>query len=185
MKYISKGIVCNGSTEELLKISFYGQEIQLTGNNAAIWLNGRFKIAYAKNKLEENSLINLQRLGLIQVSDKERDDYWLLSKCILCPAKHSKFCLPLNRIEKTILLWLTKSGVRLSLAELIYLISNSVNPTDDLLYTQNGQKLIELIYSNENIEDNALERSMQNSEQCKVVVKSLLNLLRKKRILLL
>ena len=47
MKYISKGIVAEGSTEHILKIQRGGYEFQLTGDRARLWLNGRFGVADA------------------------------------------------------------------------------------------------------------------------------------------
>ena len=47
MKYISKGIVAEGSTEHILKIRRGGYEFQLTGDRARLWLNGRFGVADA------------------------------------------------------------------------------------------------------------------------------------------
>ena len=40
MKYISKGLVVEGSTEHILKIQRGGYEFQLTGDRARLWLNG-------------------------------------------------------------------------------------------------------------------------------------------------
>ena len=39
MKYISKGLVVEGSTEHILKIQRGGYEFQLTGDRARLWLN--------------------------------------------------------------------------------------------------------------------------------------------------
>ena len=47
MKYISKGLVVEGSTEHILKIQRGGYEFQLTGNRARLWINGRFGVADA------------------------------------------------------------------------------------------------------------------------------------------
>ena len=43
MKYISKGIVAEGSTEHILKIQWGGYEFQLTGDRARLWLNDCYK----------------------------------------------------------------------------------------------------------------------------------------------
>ena len=54
MKYISKGIVVNGSTEQILHVTRCGVDFQLTGEQAALWLNGRF--AFAQCKMENTRL---------------------------------------------------------------------------------------------------------------------------------
>ena len=41
MKYISKGIVVEGSTEHILRLTRCGYDFQLTGEQAVLWLNGR------------------------------------------------------------------------------------------------------------------------------------------------
>ena len=48
MKYISKGMVIRASTEDLLFVTRCGVDFQLTGEQAALWLNGRF--GFAKNR---------------------------------------------------------------------------------------------------------------------------------------
>ena len=48
MKYISKGMVIRASTEDLLFVTRCGADFQLTGEQAALWLNGRF--GFAKNR---------------------------------------------------------------------------------------------------------------------------------------
>lgn len=45
MKYISKGMVIRASTEDLLFVTRCGVDFQLTGEQAALWLNGRFGFA--------------------------------------------------------------------------------------------------------------------------------------------
>ena len=45
MKYISKGIVVEGSTEHILRLTRCGYDFQLTGEQAVLWLNGRFGFA--------------------------------------------------------------------------------------------------------------------------------------------
>ena len=43
--YISKGTVISPSTEGLLFVVRGGVKFQLTGQEAALWLNGRFQFA--------------------------------------------------------------------------------------------------------------------------------------------
>ena len=65
MKYISKGIVVNGSTEQILHVTRCGVDFQLTGEQAALWLNGRF--AFAQCKMENPRL----RVALEQLRRQE------------------------------------------------------------------------------------------------------------------
>ena len=66
----------------------------------------------------------------------------------------------LSKLEKEILIWLKNAGIHLSVAELIYLIEHKVEPSDDLLYEENRQALVEKIYTTENIANNILENQM-------------------------
>lgn len=86
---------------------------------------------------------------------------------------------------KEILQWLKNAGVRLTVAELVYLIENGIKPTQDLLYTDNRQILIERIYTVDTIADNLLETRMEAAECRDAVVQSLLRLLKKKLVLVL
>ena len=51
----------------------------------------------------------------------------------------------LGRTERRILQWLKGSGIRLTVAELVYLMEHGIEPATDLLYTENRQRLIEQI----------------------------------------
>lgn len=184
MVYISKGIVCKGSTEELLKITHRGQIFQLTGALAYIWLNGRFGFSLCKDTREEHALRHLVRMGLAESEDSDTglNRYRILTRCILCPAKKKGFSLIDSAPERETMTWLTKAGIRLSTAELVYLIEHQIHPAEYLLYDDNRQALVECIYTAENIADNILETLMERAQNRDFVVKTLLELLRKKRL---
>ena len=70
MKYISKGMVIRASTEDILFVTRCGVDFQLTGEQAALWLNGRF--GFAKNRenvLEVKALQQLKRQGLVEITE--------------------------------------------------------------------------------------------------------------------
>lgn len=81
--------------------------------------------------------------------------------------------------------WLTKAGLRLSTAELVYLVDRNVEPSEDLLYTASRQALVERIYTVDTIADNVLENQMEAAVLRNDTVQALLHLLRKKRIVVL
>lgn len=87
--------------------------------------------------------------------------------------------------RKEILQWLKNAGVRLTVAELVYLTENGIKPTQDLLYTDNRQRLIEQIYTVDTIADNLLETQMETAKCRDAVVQSLMRLLKKKLVLVL
>ena len=154
-------------------------------NAAAAWLNGRFNFAEAIGH-NEPPVAYLQKLGLVETEadNDELSRYRIASRCIFCPADTTKASV-LRAMDKEILQWLKNAGVRLTVAELVYLIENGVKPTQDLLYTDNRQKLIERIYTVDTIADNLLENQMETAKCRDAVVQSLMRLLKKKLVLVL
>lgn len=182
--YLSKGIVRRGSTEDRLTIAHCGQEFLLTGTEAAIWQNGQFRFGDAK---EGWALEHLHRMGLVEFEqeDSALSKYRILSRCICCPGKASGLQGPLIGAERHLFIWLTKAGLRLTLAELIFLTEHGIAPSEDLLYEDNRQALVETIYTRDTIEDNILENRMERAACRDTVTGHLLQLLKKKRLILL
>lgn len=183
MIYISKGIVREHSSEQLVRIHHCGQDYQLSGLEAALWLNGQFGFSSAQ---ESWATEHLQRMGLIE---KENEDspvsrYSILSRCICCPVTPKKLTLPLRRPNADLMCWLEKAGLRLSTAELVYLTEHGIAPSEDLLYEENRHALVSLIYTSNSIRENTLELQMECAKCRDAVVKNLLYLLRRKRMVL-
>ena len=88
-------------------------------------------------------------------------------------------------MERTVLQWLREAGLVLSMAELVYLIDRKVPIHPGFLGSNNAQRLVERIYTKDTIFDNILENQMERSKARDQTVKAILNLLRKKRIVLL
>ena len=86
--YISKGTVISPSTEDLLFVVRGGVKFQLTGQEAALWLNGRFQFVNEKTEDERRCLKKLKRMGLVETSQSqsETEKYRILTQCVLCPA---------------------------------------------------------------------------------------------------
>lgn len=87
--------------------------------------------------------------------------------------------------EKTVLSWLVNAGIRLSTAELVYLIENKVEAGPKFFYPDNRQALVEAIYTVDTITDNILENQMATAGCRDRVVQSILSLLKKKKLLIL
>lgn len=187
MIYLSKGMVLNGSTEGRLEISRGGQSFLLTGMEAALWLNGRSVFCETHSPAEEQCLRHLIRMGLAEAEENADDTakYRILSRCVCCPASVKKLVLPLTGTEKTVWTWLEKAGLRLTTAELVYLMEHQIQPEENLLYEENRQALVEAIYTRDTIADNILENQMEAAACRDEVVRVLLQLLKRKRILVL
>ena len=188
MKYISKGMVIRASTEDLLFVTRCGVDFQLTGEQAALWLNGRFGFAKNRENVPEiKALQQLKRQGLIEITEGDEPvfEYRALTQCVLTPAKPQGARAILSARQKELLLWLTEAGLRLTTAELVFLTEHHVAPQINLLGDRNRQNLTETIYTQETIFDNILEAQMEHAAVRDEVVSALLRLLKKKRILLL
>lgn len=187
MIYISKGTAGKTSIREKVQVIRGGQNVYLSEVEADIWLKGRFSFAFSKTSEEEYALRHLIRMGLAEVESEETEDarYWILTRCICCPATAAKSSLGLSVEEKTILFWLVNAGLRLSTAELIYLLENKVEAKPELLHADNRQVLVEVIYTVDTIADNILENRMAMAQCKNSVLKSMLSLLKKKKILIL
>lgn len=188
MKYIAKGIVAEGSTEHILKIRRGGYEFQLTGYRARLWLNGRFGVSDAdgSNPWYVKELLTLKRIGLTEpVGDESEGVYRALTQCVLAPAKAEKLRAPLNPLESQTLQWLREAGLRLTMAELVFLREHGIVPRAELLGERNHQALTEAIYTQDTIFDNVLEAQMEHASCREDVVGAVLGLLKKKRIVLL
>lgn len=186
MEYISIGAVLKPSTEQILQVSHCGQDFQLTGVQAALWLNGRFGFAKADNPVSVKNLHQLDRMNLVvPVEGIANGRYWALTACVICPAAKKRSLVRMSQEEKAMLCWLSGAGLRLSVAELVYLAEHDIAPSPGLLGEENRQALVETIYTKDTIMDNLLEHQMEKAGACSRTVETIQKLLAKKQILLL
>ena len=188
MLYLSKGVVCKNSTDNQLRIARGNTVITISGTEAEVWLKGRFEmITFADDASRTDIVKSLADRGLAEyeVHSDPVGQYRILSRCICCAAKTGLFNKRLSKAEKTVLEWLTKAGIRLSTAELIFLMENKIKLVSSLLFEENSQALIETIYTQNNIFDNILENQMEKADCRDEMVTVLLKLLYKRRIAIL
>jgi hypothetical protein len=186
MKYISIGAVMTEGTEHILDVCRGSRSYHLTGELASVWLNGRFGFAAVKKPTEEQALLLLLKMGLaVQTDGSGFEEYRALTQCTLVPADRKHPYWGLTGMERAVLRWLREAGLVLSMAELTYLIDRKVPLQADLLGNTNAQNLVERIYTRDTIGDNILEHQMERSDARELVTKTVLCLLRKKRLVLL
>ncbi len=187
MIYISKGIVRADSTEHVLYICRGQQITQLTGMEAKLWLDGRYGFSIVKMPAHVKAIEHLFRMGLVEKSEEDSllSRYRILTQCVLCAADVPKHNFTLGKVEGSTLKWLMKAGIRLSMAELVYLHEHFIEPIGNLLYIENRQALIETIYTNDTIFDNVLECQMEHAICRDKITAAVLNLLKHKKILVL
>lgn len=186
MMYISKGIVKEGSTQQRLTVCYGGCEFELVGREAQIWLDGRFGVASILDTADQQ-VGHLHRMGLLEFEYEATPlaRYRLLTRCILVPSRRGGIPLFQSKTEKRILFWLRNAGIRLSTAELVYLIDREVKPVRGLMHEDNRQALIERIYTKGTIADDVLETQMEKAVFRDEIVESLLRLIAKKRLVVL
>ncbi len=185
MIYISKGTGKRNVKGELI-VTRCGKAVNLSGLRSDLWRRGQSGFAATNTKDKELALQDLTRLGLVEFEklDTPTARYWLLTYCTLRPVR--SFTLSrLTTEERIVLRWLKKAGLRITIAELVYLVSEGIRPTRDLLRAKNRQALVEKIYTPWNISDNLLEQQMESDPSRDLVVETVLGLLKKKRIVLI
>ena len=186
MRYISVGTVMAGSTEVILHVNHYGQEFALSSIDASLWLNGKVEPWEVNDPLELRQIRKLQRIGLvIQIDETEDGLYWALTKCMIVPIDNRPNSFIMNRMQRYILKWITEAGLRLTIAELIYLSEHRIVATEDLLGLQNRQALTTRIYNQIRIQEQVLEVEMSYAINRDEVVSAVLSLLKKKQIVLI
>lgn len=186
MIYLSKGVVQLKSSIENLWLERGGKQFQLQGAEAAVWLKGRFGFMVTESKAEEQAVMRLADKGLTEM-EEEADSiskYQILTRCVCCPVRQSgRMSSRLNQWEQEIYTWLQKAGIRLSVAELVFLQEHQITEDSGMFGVRNRQKLIETIYTKDNIQNNLLEHQMEKAECRDEVVEALMQLLKKKKIL--
>lgn len=187
MLYLSKGVVQPESDTGSLLLERGGKRFRLQGMEAAVWLKGRFGFAATESGAEERAVLHLAGKGLAETEEKTDpvSKYRILTRCICCPAKREGHgSSRLDRQERQVYTWMQKAGIRLSVAELVFLMEHRVTAENGMLGIKNRQKLVEAIYTKDSIQDNLLEHQMEKAGCRDEVVGILMKLLEKKKILI-
>jgi len=186
MKYLSKGLPLRRSGDTLT-ISHCGKDYELTGERASIWKNGQRGFDAVISGSQYTALQELAKQGLAETnSDTDSESFFrLMVNCVICPVKDKVFTILWNPLEHRLWVWLTKAGLRLTIAELVFLIEKDIKPTAKLLGDRNRQALTETIYTAETIPDGILESRMEQSPARDRTVQAALNLLRKNKLFLI
>ncbi len=187
MLYLSKGIVCPESVTGNLFLERGNQKFQLQGREAAVWLQGRFGFHIIESEAEEQAVRCLAGKGLaeMEVETGSVYKYRILTRCVFCPVRQSQHMSSrLSGLERQIDTWMRKAGLHLSVAELVFLQEHHITADSGMFGNRNRQKLIETIYTKDNIQDNLLEHQMEQAECRDEVVEALMQLLKKKKILI-
>lgn len=141
--YISKGVIVKKLPHRQLLIYHYREQHRLNEKQTVLWQNGTKDFCQTDTLEDERSVIELAKLGLAEITYvvSLREKYILLKKCLICVLQKRRSYRRLTHREKQIMLWLTGAGFRLGIAELIFLIENKIEPTEELFGWENAGKL--------------------------------------------
>ena len=186
MTYVSKGKLARRS-KSTVTVSHCGALHKLSGLQGALWLTGQYAPFDIQYPEQVDAVERLAELGVAECSENADDValYRLLTNCSICPVRMRAVTFHWQSNERRLWRWLTKAGLRLTIAELTLLAERGVDPAPALLSEQNRQALTEAIYSTDTIFDGILETMMEKSPARDTVVQSVLSLLRKKKIMLI
>jgi hypothetical protein len=187
MIYLSKGILARKPRRDDAAVSHCGILHRLAGVQATLWLEGRYRPGNAHAPEQAAGLRSLADLGIVECGDDSDDAalFRLLTNCAICPSRTMTVSAPLNASERSMLKWLKYAGLRLTIAELVYLAEHEIAPARKLLGTENRQALTEAIYTAETIFDGILEGRMEHSPARDEITAAAMGLLRKRKIHLL
>lgn len=127
------------------------------------------------------------RIGLAETGAENTDvaRYRILTQCICCPAVNAKPECFLSHTEKGNISLARNAGIRLTVAEIIFLREHKIKPESRYLHAENRQTLVEVIYTKNTIADNCLEQIMECAECRDETIRILLGLLKKKKLIVL
>ena len=187
MKYISKGLVVEGSTEHILKIQRGGYEFQLTGDRARLWLNGRFGVADADgtNPRYVKELLHLKRVGWPSQSVRSRRGVPGHDPVRSGAGQGGQAPGAFERPGKPDSPVAAGSWAAPDHGGAGVPAGTRYQTEPQLLGEENRQALTETIYTQETIFDNVLEAQMERASCREEMVRAVLGLLKKKRIVLL
>lgn len=188
MIYISKGVARKGKNKKGLCIHHFGKPVELYNENALMWQKARYGFAYADTQAEIAVVELLVKKGIAIGENRysDLDKYHALCRCCIYANPKLIFNLmPLKKEEKRLLVWLKKSEANLTLPELVCLNEKGIKPKKDLLFRKNANKLMRIIYPWYITMTGEMENKMKHSIVRKQTVDSILELLRKKRIVIM
>ena len=183
MLYLSKGLLIN-QCRGAITINRCGRIHELQNEQARDWLAWHTGVQY----LGKARLAALEKVGLVESQPGKEftsEVFRILVNCVIAPRQRKLPYWGLEPDERRLLRWIREAGLRLTAAELVKLAEAGIEPKAQYLGAENRQRVVELIYTKENIFDGALEAAMELSPALPGAVSILLSLLKKRRIILI
>lgn len=186
MMYLSRGELTRSCKTRLDYVSRCGCVYALGPELAGLWKRARS----APRRVpagREQAVRRMESSGLVVTTEETGPlaAYRLLTSCIICPNSRRWTDRLLPKSARRVWTWLHAAGLRLTAGELVRLEERKVQPTPALLGEDGRQRLTEMIYFADTIQDGVLEALMERSPAREAVVDALLKLLRTRRLLLI
>lgn len=186
MTYLSKGILMWAPTDKGITVSHCGKSHRLSQPMAELWLAGQYGTNTTQELRHLTNVSLLSELGIVSYTaqDDSAGIFRLLTNCAICVVRAKPRFAFLNSRERRVLRWLKRAGLRLTMAELVYLTEHNVKPVPAILGEENRQRLTEVIYTQKTIPDGILESITEKSPARDQAVQAVLGLLRKGKVFL-
>lgn len=186
MIYLSKGILLPCSTKNKTIIIHCGKYFELADAVAKLWLDGRYQTKRLQSR-QEKAFQTLLGNGLAETADEadEKAVYRILTNCVICSKPKRDLFSGLSGTEKILMTWISSAGIKLTVAELVYLTEQKIIPTADLLGETGIRQLIWTLYAKQPAIDCILETLMETSPAYNETTNGLLSLLRKKKLVII
>ena len=141
--YISKGVLLKKLPHKQLLIYHYRDKHRLNEKQSILWLNGTRNFCQTTTLEEERTVYELVAFGIAEISQETNSwgKYYLLRKCLIGVLPKRRRFMGLTKQEKKIMKWLDNAGFRLGIAELIFLVEQNIEPTEELFGWENAGKL--------------------------------------------
>lgn len=182
MLYVSKGQIVERSGNTVV-VNLRGRKVTLAGEQAQDWLSGHKEPRY----LGHSRLYSLEADGLVETQPGKEylpEVYRMLLNSVVAPIEQKFPYMGLKADEKSLLRWIREAGLRLTTPELVRIVELGLAPEPKYLGRENRQRLVESLYTLENITDGQLETCMEHAAAMPDTVDTLLRLLKKRRIIL-
>jgi len=125
-----------------------GTEYLLLGEQAKLWLAGRFNVAFLQSVAKHADIQKLHLMGLIEITEPdERANYRLLTNCVICMVKSSASVFRLNKNERRIWIWIKHAGFKLTISELVFIMDRGIKADISFFGKDNWHTLIHAIYT--------------------------------------
>ena len=187
MMYLSRGIATKRKKSNSLYVEHLGESIELSKEQAQMWNRAQFGFVYIDTPMEIATVEILVEKGVAVLETDYGDipKYYALCKChVLINPKRKPHINRLTNQEQDLYTLIQKVELNLSVPELVFLTNKNIGPNE--LTDRDGlYRVQKIVYSCRAAITGEMETKMRLSRLRNQVVDSLLELLRKKYLIIM